>query len=390
MANRIYLSKGTKIAIGVIAVVLVAILVVGILFGAYYFNRCLFGHDYGEDGICTRCGKEKLDEVQKEKDPESANDKEAAVNGGGMATVLPGNGIQLLAAKMPLSAAAPAAVTENTWTLTASVNESADDKYINWSVRWKDAQNAWAKGKTVTEYVTVTPTQAGALTATVKVLKDFGAQIEVVAMSRDNSSRSATCVFDYVQKITGITFNMPAINNDVTHFTFSIDTTAYTVASECKLSLKSDKLTFNLDWQDAFKTYFRQTLDKFQAYEFLHYVSPKLTLDQAQKTITQTRVECDQEHDGGASEQASGFTSYFICYPVAGWSGTCSLEDVQRSFKVACQSVPVIATFTVNYSATYGGKSYSDGSVDVDFKLDNSIIKVKVFDVTLDQTHIYA
>lgn len=42
-----------------------------------------------------------------------------------------------------------------------------------------DASSAWATGKTVTDYVTVTPTANGALTANVECIKDFGEQIKV-------------------------------------------------------------------------------------------------------------------------------------------------------------------------------------------------------------------
>lgn len=97
-------------------------------------------------------------------------------------------------------------LAENAYTLTATVTPSnADDKTVDWSVAWKNADSSWAKGKTVTSYVTVTPTSDGALTATVSCLAAFSEQIIVSVVPRANTDISATCTLDYRQRITGVT-----------------------------------------------------------------------------------------------------------------------------------------------------------------------------------------
>ena len=60
-----------------------------------------------------------------------------------------------------------------------------------------DTSDSWSEGKTVTDYVTVTPTSDGALTANVECLKDFGAQVKVTVTSRDNTDVKANCLVDY-------------------------------------------------------------------------------------------------------------------------------------------------------------------------------------------------
>lgn len=99
-------------------------------------------------------------------------------------------------------------MAENAYTLTATIEPSnASNKAVDWSVEFVDPSSEWARGKSVTDYVTVTPTSAGALTATVSNLGEFGAQIKVTVRSRDNSAAYASCTVDYAKKIKSIEFS---------------------------------------------------------------------------------------------------------------------------------------------------------------------------------------
>lgn len=95
-------------------------------------------------------------------------------------------------------------LAQSAYTITATITPSNADAAIDWSVAWKDGNSSWAKGKTVTNYVTVTPTSDGALTATVSCLVAFGEQIIVKVIPRANTDISATCTVDYRQTITGV------------------------------------------------------------------------------------------------------------------------------------------------------------------------------------------
>ena len=103
-------------------------------------------------------------------------------------------------------------LAESAQQVTASIQPSdALNKEVDWSIAWANASSAWAKGKTVTDYVTITPTADGAQTANVSCLQAFGEQIVVTATSRDNTSAKGSCTVDYRQKYmgteTGISFN---------------------------------------------------------------------------------------------------------------------------------------------------------------------------------------
>ena len=121
------------------------------------------------------------------------------------------HGIKLMAARAQLDEpqGADTSDTASTYVLTATVEPNyAANKAVDWSVAFVNASSEWATGKTVTDYVTVTPESDGALKATVKCLKAFGEQIKVTVTSRDNADASASCLVDYKQKLAGGTLKI--------------------------------------------------------------------------------------------------------------------------------------------------------------------------------------
>ena len=111
---------------------------------------------------------------------------------GAIITVGGGNGIRLTSAKLPVSAYAANGVSQyadTAYILTATVSPSdATDTALDWSVAFVEPDSEWATGKTVTDYVTVTPTADGASTAAVECKQAFGEQIVVTCKARSNAS----------------------------------------------------------------------------------------------------------------------------------------------------------------------------------------------------------
>ena len=113
-------------------------------------------------------------------------------------------GVSLKSEAMPLANDA-----ESTQRLTATVTPAdAENKQIDWSVAWEDPESSFAKGKDVEDYVTVTPTSDGALTADVKCLQAFGEPIIVTAAAREITSVKATVKVDYVRKFLGADYSI--------------------------------------------------------------------------------------------------------------------------------------------------------------------------------------
>jgi len=179
-----------KQVVGGIAVALALILVGGVCGG-------LLQHHY-------KWGEEpKVEEPGGEEKPGEDS------SGGGEVSTEAGvsHGIRLAAVKLASSeyeAYGVSPLAESAYTLTATITPAdAANKAVDWTIAFKNASSEWASGKTVTEYVTVTPSADGALTAVVENIAAFGEQITVKATSRENTEAYATCTVEYMQRTVG-------------------------------------------------------------------------------------------------------------------------------------------------------------------------------------------
>ena len=97
--------------------------------------------------------------------------------------------------------------------LTATIGpDYATNKNVIWTVDWKNPEATWAKGKTVTDYVTVTPTSDGANTAVVANLKAFSEQVIITVKSESDPEVFATATVDYAKRLIGGYVNLGATN----------------------------------------------------------------------------------------------------------------------------------------------------------------------------------
>ena len=130
-------------------------------------------------------------------------------------------------------------MAETAYQLTATITpDNATNKAVNWSVDFANPSSSWATGKTVTDYVTVTPTSDGALTANVECLQDFGEQIVVTVTSRQNPDAYATCTVDFAQRIESLSFTAG-------DFSFDTDDDQITVDFS-----ESREVSFQATWTD--------------------------------------------------------------------------------------------------------------------------------------------
>lgn len=143
------------------------------------------------------------------------------------------NGIQISSAKLPVSAYAVNGISplaDTAYKLTATIKpNTAVDKMVNWTVDWANSDSAWARDKSVTDYVTVSPTSDGSLTANLTCLKAFGEPINVKAVSRVNSAAYATCRVDYAQKLQSTQFNFIGDEYSFSLNTQNVELTAFSL-----------------------------------------------------------------------------------------------------------------------------------------------------------------
>lgn len=94
-------------------------------------------------------------------------------------------------------------------TLIASVEPSYATKIaVDWIVSFANPESEWATGKNVTDYVTITPTEKGSLTATLECLQPFGEQIIVKVVSRENAEISDTCPLEYMRRVESVSLRV--------------------------------------------------------------------------------------------------------------------------------------------------------------------------------------
>ena len=139
-------------------------------------------------------------------------EQEQSVSGGMVIGEGESNGVALMSAEISpadYSANDVSPLAETAYTLTATLSPAnATNKVLDWSVEFVNPDASWARNKTVTDYVTVTPTSDGALTATVECKKAFGEQIKVIAAVRETPSVKAECLVDYMERLSSKpTFN---------------------------------------------------------------------------------------------------------------------------------------------------------------------------------------
>ena len=188
------MRNSTKNAIAaVVAIVLAVVIVIACGIGSSWFTNSDIATWFNS------WGKGEQTEV-----PDEAPADEGGMQIGESA----GNGISLMSAKI---AAADfdeygiSPMAESAQQLTATITPAnATNKEVDWAVAWVNPSSSWAGGKAVTDYVTVTPTSDGALTANVECKQAFGEQVKITCTSRQNTEASATATVDYAKRITAI------------------------------------------------------------------------------------------------------------------------------------------------------------------------------------------
>ena len=89
--------------------------------------------------------------------------------------------------------------------LTATLSPDWVAGDLSWSIAFSDPASEWATGKTVTDYVTLTPNET-ALTATVQCLQPFGEQIVVTVSADEFEGVSASCTVDFAQRVKTVIY----------------------------------------------------------------------------------------------------------------------------------------------------------------------------------------
>lgn len=316
-----------------------------------------------------------------------------AENGGMLIGESEGAGVSLLSekiAKADYAAYGVSPLADSAYTLTATVEPAnAADKAVDWSVAFVNPSSSWATGKTVTDYVTVTPTSDGALTATVQNLKAFGEQIKVTVTLRQNEEVSADCTVDYIKKVQNILYTLKnTTTNETKSFTFgdekflSFITTDFSNDREDTITPNYTPFTIN----DTFDIKLEIILNTALLDE-LKSTAPELntTWNKITKTSYQEGspdplvLEADIFMFGYFSEpdDNSGFVFWFDF--VTKWG------SINNAYKTVMDANPEMHIYTAKITAT---GTYSTYEAETKIDVDRSLINYYVDNITLDETSI--
>lgn len=135
---------------------------------------------------------------------------------------------QIVANGMLLSVGTAAADEDGNMSqlFTATITPSnATNKEVDWAIAFKNPDSEWATGKNIDDYVTVTPTSDGALTATVTCKATFGEQIELTVTSRSNPEAYAVASVDYAKRLQSASVTVSGDEN----YIFDASSSAVTI-----------------------------------------------------------------------------------------------------------------------------------------------------------------
>ena len=155
--------------------------------------------------------------------------------GGAVITEGESNGLALTSVRIAeedYAAYGVSPLAETAYTLNASITPAgAYEQGITWSVEFVNPSSEWATGKSVSSYVTVTPSGENNHTATVECVLSFSEQIKVIATSVDNENVKAECLVDYGKRFR--------------------TTGGYVEASRTIGGTQTDTQQYNFNWSDV-------------------------------------------------------------------------------------------------------------------------------------------
>lgn len=411
-------SDATKWVLTAIAIVLIAVMLTAIITDGFKDGNpyCWFGHDFGEDDVCTKCGAIKEAEVKEDEQPKENNktpveenpveetpvDDEPLENGGADVTSIRNEGNMRLAVKRGVQTP----VGENTYVLTATIAPAeADNVNVTWAVAWKNPSSTFATGKNVTDYVTVAAQSGNNLNATVTCKQAFGEQVIVTVTSVDNAAAKASCTVDYVERITGINFVMPTLTSTSTTISYDFETTPCTIKADLALNLESTRLATSDEFYDAYLDAVLSTVsfkisngNTLYLADCVRACDPFISLQGKTLTLTADIAGAsDSDFRASEGEQVSGLAGAFYVYATTG-PGLPSLSSIHalmnsafrkaiNDFNNDYDSAPH-ATFDISFTSTYNGQTYSSGTKTVNVRLDAQSIHVGVASVSLNEDNI--
>lgn len=159
---------------------------------------------------------------------------------------------------------------------TITPNNAANKK-VDWSAAFKNPESEWASGKTLSEYIGITPAADGSLMASVTCYQAFGEQVILTVTSRENAEATASCTIDYKQQLVSYELSVtqegktPSVNNakktGTLYADFASDTPitihyAYNKSSPYTIELQDSEIAAPSEMKVTYKPTLLSALEK--------------------------------------------------------------------------------------------------------------------------------
>lgn len=270
-------------------------------------------------------------------------------------------------------------LSDSAYTLTATVEPAnADDKRVEWTVGVASGSN----NITVSDYITLS---ANGLTATITCLQPFNRQFKVTVTSIDNSEVSASCTLDYVEKLTGVTVNMPQLDSPtLTGVTYTTESSIYTI--KANISVQFSNFCFNTLLTECFRSELEIAADDTNSLRCLYPTYADTLL-----SYTDNGLHFLHSSSITALTQDCCIEGLIGCFYVLG-SQHMSYHDeseVIAAFRDALYYVyEDLGTVDISISSSYNGTTYSTINKTVHIYVDGDSIHIPVTALSLSNSSL--
>lgn len=252
-------------------------------------------------------------------------------------------------------------------------------KSFVYTVEWVNPESAWATGKTVTDYFTVTQATENSLQATLQCLQPFGEQIKVIGTgtSLDDITASAECVIDFARRVIGASVSLKGDGGS------AVDTLSFADGS---YTFSSDDLYLFFGKDEISLSYSDYTVEDYDFVD-LSIAGTDEMLAKLQAGGFSSAFAIDNEISSGSNLMIMSGSMMFNGFYGAGALfniGASDATSVNNAVAVVRENVSIpFATITLTVTGVYSEVSYS---VDIYTTVDRLVTSIE--SVSLDQSNV--
>lgn len=260
-------------------------------------------------------------------------------------------------------------LAESAVTLTATITPNdATYQQVDWTAEFA-SNSGWASGKNVSEYVTVTPSSDGALTATAECKKAFGEQIVITVTSRRNSEAHASCTCNYVKRVESVDLKLMKGRNITTTLALG-DGSTYTPAATPNFSVGTVTPQVTTDYVLELNGNYWSKGNTSNTAGFMYGVNVSEYRFEQSFTSTQDLIFELITPNGGMKWTNGQMLNQFIA---------CVNKGLPDNNQAVLRAV---------YSVTYNGAEIESGSTKINLSFDVSNLEIAVSGVNVDTPSI--